>query len=106
MSTALYRHWNEAGRLLYVGISSNHFRRVGEHEALSHWFGEVSNITIEHFADRDEAVEAERSAILAERPIFNIAHNREASTVATFEECRDWMRRIDAMGGLYSSLPL
>lgn len=75
-ATVLYRHFSADGVLLYVGISGRVWVRNDEHLWLSGWFSEVSQITLERFSTRAEAVEAEREAILNEKPRFNVQHNR------------------------------
>lgn len=71
MRTQLYRHFNAAGELLYVGISINAARRSKEHNKSS-WFGEVSRIEIEWFETRESALKAEISMIRTEKPKYNI----------------------------------
>lgn len=73
----LYRHYNEAGELLYVGVSSRVMRRTREHEKNSAWFGDTFKISIERFPNRDHLLEAEKQAIKNERPKYNIVHNRD-----------------------------
>lgn len=74
-ATALYRHWNSDGELLYVGISLSAVQRLGQHRTTAHWFGQIANMTIEWFDSREAALEAERQAIKSECPKFNKAHN-------------------------------
>lgn len=69
----LYRCFNGDGELLYVGISWTAARRFGQHSNGSPWWGEVAEITLEKFPDRDRVREAERLAIQNEKPLFNIA---------------------------------
>lgn len=66
----LYRHFDKAGRLLYVGISSNFAKRTNGHKS-AHWFRRIASMTVEHFGSRTAAQEAERAAIQQERPIHN-----------------------------------
>lgn len=73
--TALYRHFDAVGRLLYVGISSNTLLRTDEHGRQAKWFHEVSNIKIESFPTRKAAIEVEKRVIKEERPKYNILHN-------------------------------
>ena len=74
MRTALYRHWNVDDELLYVGISLKPFQRLDQHESCSHWYGDISRVTIEYFDTRAQAEDAEREAIHCERPLHNISH--------------------------------
>ncbi len=72
--TALYRHFDAEGRLLYVGVSKNAAARFSQH-ADKPWFDEIANMTVERFPTRAEAEAAERAAIRAESPIHNIIHS-------------------------------
>lgn len=73
--TALYRHFADNGDLLYVGISLSWPARTKQHSVGSHWFNQVAKVEIEHFPDRNAALEAERAAIKAEHPKHNVVHN-------------------------------
>jgi len=70
----LYRHYNDAGDLLYVGVSNNPYRRSQQHKRKSKWYTNVSKITLEWFDDRELACKAEAVAIFKEQPINNKAH--------------------------------
>ena len=71
--TALYRHFDSEGRLLYVGISMCALTRLSGHRGASHWFPDIATITIAWFPTRDAAIEAEGIAIRDERPMYNLA---------------------------------
>lgn len=71
MKTALYRHFDETGALLYVGISLSPIHRMLSHER-SRWAQTIKTVTIEWFSSRQEARDAELAAILAEGPLHNI----------------------------------
>jgi hypothetical protein len=71
--TELYRHFDAAGKLLYVGISLSTVVRLAQHRLESEWFDRVVHITIERFPTRIEAMIAERVAILKEAPECNKA---------------------------------
>lgn len=75
--TALYRHFDYEGRLLYIGVAYDPAQRWHTH-ARSPWRKLVdrSRTTIEWFATRELAEEAEERAIAAEKPL----HNRAART--------------------------
>lgn len=72
--TALYRHFDDQGRLLYVGISKHPTQRLSEHERASDWAPLISRIEIEWHDTRGDAETAEVHAIRHERPKFNRAH--------------------------------
>jgi hypothetical protein len=72
--TALYRHFDAEGRLLYIGISVSVLNRLKEHHRGSHWSDNIRRVEVEYFSCQAEAAGAERDAILAEKPLHNIAH--------------------------------
>lgn len=74
-STALYRHYDSAGRLLYIGISLSAAARLAQHVQGSEWARDIASMTVEQWPTRAAAAEAERAAIQAERPMWNRAHN-------------------------------
>lgn len=80
--TQLYRHFNDGGELLYVGISLSAINRLGQHADHATWFKTISKVTIENFATRNEALDAERNAIHKENPKHNIKHKKEAERLA------------------------
>ncbi len=81
----LYRHFDEAGRLLYVGISTASLRRLSEHRTNSEWFWSIATIKVERFDTVAQARLAETTAIKAERPLFNGTYSRVIVNAATEE---------------------
>lgn len=78
MTCWLYRHFDEEGSLLYVGITLDMPRRGREHEATSVWFNQAARTTIESFSTRQAAIEAERMAVIMEQPRHNKIYRRQA----------------------------
>lgn len=75
--THLYRHFDKNGTLLYIGISISAIYRFGVHtELCSDWIEKTTRIEIERFLIRQDALEAEKKAIINERPLYNYAHNK------------------------------
>lgn len=72
----LYRFHDAADRLLYIGITADPPARFRSHGATKRWWAEVAHVRLEHHTDRHALADAERAAILAERPRYNITHNR------------------------------
>lgn len=70
--TALYRHFDRFGRLLYVGISNDPDQRFTLHAYTSKWHPHSARRDLEWFDTRQEALASEREAIRAERPMFNL----------------------------------
>jgi hypothetical protein len=68
---ALYRHFDAAGNLLYVGIAYNPFRRTGNHSFNADWYQSVCRIEIEWHATREKALWLEELAIARENPRHN-----------------------------------
>ena len=79
----LYRHFNKAGELLYVGISLNSAARLTSHANSSGWFSEISTMTVQQFPSRAEALAAENFAVQTEKPKYNASHSS-----ATKSDCR------------------
>ena len=71
--TTLYRYFDNAGRLLYVGITKNQFNRFDQHSSTANWFGKITSATFEQYQTRESALEAETNAIANEFPKFNKA---------------------------------
>lgn len=74
MKTALYRHYDADGVLLYVGVSDVFHKRCTEHGSGSEWFSGVASSSVLWFETRAAALAAEKAAIIAERPLFNMSH--------------------------------
>lgn len=74
MRTALYRLYDVNNGLLYVGISANPDVRWGQHSQTKPWWSEVADRKVEWHQMRADAAEAERVAIKAERPVWNLQH--------------------------------
>ena len=72
-STQLYRHFDQTGTLLYVGVSLNVLQRLTQHRADAEWFDRITRIEVAHFANREDALAAEADAIASENPLFNRA---------------------------------
>ena len=72
-TTALYRHFDADGILLYVGIALSPIARLCEHRAGSAWYDRITTVKIVRYPTRDEAEAAELRAIREERPLHNIA---------------------------------
>ena len=92
LSHALYRFWNAAGDLLYVGISVNPYGRFEQHQADKPWWGEVAKITMQPYPDRESVLAAERDAIECEHPAYNVQHNDAVVTPAYERGYKDGLR--------------
>lgn len=73
---ALYRFYGAGGTLLYIGITNHLPRRLGQHHDEKAWWHGVSEVKVEHYPSREAVLEAERRAIIAEKPLYNDKHNQ------------------------------
>lgn len=89
MSTDLYRFYDKNDVLLYVGISYNALIRLNHHKKHACWTGEYANMTREIFDNRDSALEAEKKAIIYEKPLYNIVYN------STDESSKDEIPKLE-----------
>lgn len=76
--TDLYRFFDSAGQLLYVGISLSAAARASQHRAEKPWWGDVARMDVEHYDNRTDAARAELTAIKTERPLHNVVGNPAA----------------------------
>lgn len=70
--TALYRLFDESGRLLYIGVSHKPDVRWGQHSEEKDWWPQVDKRAVEWHDSRGGAERAELLAIAEERPAFNV----------------------------------
>lgn len=70
--TALYRHFDKEGVLLYVGISDCLSERDKQHRATAHWHNLVHHTQTMWLDDRKSARAQESIAIIREKPKHNI----------------------------------
>lgn len=75
--TALYRLFDEKGRLLYVGIAFDPPSRWAGHAAVKSWWGNVAEKQVEWHATRTAAAAAEVEAIRTEAPLYNVADSED-----------------------------
>lgn len=69
--SALYRLFDAAGRLLYVGVTTNPAQRFSEHRRSKEWWPQVARRDVQWIPTREEAEQREIAAILAENPLHN-----------------------------------
>lgn len=84
--TAVYRIFNAAGELLYVGSSNNPRIRCYQHASTKRWWSEVASRTEEWFETRLEAKSIEKAAIVAEKPRYNVQHTPLHRKVSAHQE--------------------
>lgn len=86
--TALYRVYDAADALLYVGISGNFGRRWEQHAKVQPWWPEVHRQTVEWHPDWDAALDAEKAAIEGEAPLHNVIHKPEGPGEMSIRDTR------------------
>ena len=74
---ALYRWYDAADQLLYVGISWILMERTVAHANTQPWWPEIALCRVEWFPTRREAAAAERRAIAEEKPRHNRLRPRQ-----------------------------
>lgn len=68
----LYRHFDKAGNLLYVGKTNRPWpKRMREHQKYAPWFLDIANVSLEVFLSEGALSTAEIEAIQKERPLHN-----------------------------------
>jgi predicted GIY-YIG superfamily endonuclease len=70
--TALYRYYDSEGNLLYVGISVSAARRMEQHKQAKIWFKNLARVRVEHFSDRDSALQAEKKVNQGHSPYYRL----------------------------------
>jgi predicted GIY-YIG superfamily endonuclease/antitoxin (DNA-binding transcriptional repressor) of toxin-antitoxin stability system len=95
--TALYRLYDAAGTLLYIGISHQPDVRFEQHAKLKDWWPRVARREVEWFDDRPSAAAAEAAAIRREDPERNGTYSlrRKRRTVRD-EVTADGTREVSA----------
>ena len=70
----VYRVYDPERRLLYVGVTDDVERRLGQHRREgAPWMPEFYALRMESFATRTEAEAAETESIAIERPLWNVS---------------------------------
>lgn len=67
----MYRCFDAAGRLVYVGSTADWNRRLSEHRKQSWWFSLIADIKARHYPTLEDARRAESKLLRKERPTFN-----------------------------------
>lgn len=73
--TAVYRAYDRAGKLLYVGCSIHPYTRMEQHRGTV-WFPRLARFTVHTYKNRWIALEVEALAILTEEPEYNVTRHR------------------------------
>lgn len=89
-SCDLYRMFDDADQLLYVGVTRHLSRRKSKHKKEKQWYGEVSRIECQPFTSRVVAEGAELKAIQTECPRYNIAGKTKAFQLSYEAKLEIW----------------
>lgn len=74
----VYRAFDNASRLLYVGCTGNPAQRRTEHQASSVWIKYATRFAMEGPLEKRAAFTRERAVITAEEPLFNsLPHHKQ-----------------------------
>ncbi len=74
MDNAVYRCYDDAGELMYIGCSSRLCSRLNWHRRNTSWGKTVHRVDAVNFTSRKDALAAEARAIADEQPPFNKNH--------------------------------
>ena len=99
-STAVYRLYNAAGVLLYVGCTRNLPARMASHRAGKPWAGEIARTEVAWYDTRSGALAAETAAIIAEDPRHNVVRMRGTTPTTTFRLSPTLKRRVQILAAL------
>lgn len=94
---ALYRMFSASGELLYIGQSESPEKRLAQHRISADWITETALITVDWFSNRSSAMRAERSAIMAEAPLHNVANNAKAEVAPKSDQQMNLPEEITRM---------
>jgi hypothetical protein len=76
----VYRYYDAAGRLLYIGVTGQGHWRTHEHRRAAPWWPSVVRAEFEHFTDGVVAFEHETALIARLAPLHNRADNPSPPT--------------------------
>lgn len=68
----LYRIYDDHGKLLYVGATTNPALRYSAHHHSQPWWDDAAEIKLEHLDSAEELTSAELFAIETEAPEYNL----------------------------------
>lgn len=103
--TSVYRYYDAADMLIYVGITRQGMGRNVQHNGKAEWWPYVTRQEVEHCATRGEAMAREKELIRCFRPPFNKQHNSDhAATRAAYLAFVAGPEKRESAPGLYARL--
>jgi hypothetical protein len=100
VSYVVYLLLNAQGETIYVGFTGNLEQRLANHRANKSWWSEVDRVSSEPYETRHDAWMAEKRAITAHSPRYNVNHVPGGDLLTTAEAAKamnrgyDWARRL------------
>lgn len=92
----LYRFYSEDDTVLYIGRTIDPVARFRQHRQDKPWWDEVVRIDIDRYETDEDLAVAERDAIKAERPRYNVVFNRLRGRAAgEFLRANGWSGSIN-----------
>lgn len=88
----VYRYYDAADRLLYVGCTQDVKKRSVQHRYHSPWWKEAAKVTLAEFDCERDALAAEQDAIQRESPRFNVMHSLLPRVIAGSPEIAEQIR--------------
>jgi hypothetical protein len=82
----VYRYYDAADRLLYVGATGQGHWRARAHNRTALWWPLVARAEFEHFTSEDEAFTHEGKLIVTLNPLYNVADNPNRTAVQNGSE--------------------
>lgn len=82
--TSVYKYYDRANILIYVGITNGGILRNRQHNDSNEWWKFVAKQEVEHFKSRGLAHEREVVLIEQFRPPFNKQHNKDHEAVRRY----------------------
>jgi predicted GIY-YIG superfamily endonuclease len=70
----LYRCYDRATTLLYVGMTNDPENRFRHHQQVQPWWHQVDHIRLQNLPNREALSRAETAAIQLEQPVYNIVN--------------------------------
>jgi len=90
--TYLYRFFDDKDQLLYIGISKTVLARMAQHFQTKDWIPDTGYLKWSSYDERWQAEIAERRAIVAEKPIWNVMFNADQNVLDNEESAANLVK--------------
>lgn len=95
----LYRCYDNADRLVYVGVTHDAHARLRSHSYRSWWAADVEYVELEEIQGKAAALAAEKAAVHTEYPRWNIQHRRGHLDGMSREGIADYLYALSRASG-------